>query len=367
MRIPAWILSAAAAAISAPATAQDFVINTGGETGAYHGQFCPALRDQIKKAGFEATCQTSAGSTENMQRVAKNPADLGYGQLDVLALKAREFGGSSTFRRLRMDDVRECIFAVTRDKGLDSYGELAVRADEMRVVLPPEQSGSAATFRFLQKIDPYGIGRTENIIHAANTDEAIRIALNSDATVAFFVQFPDPDNPRFKMAREKGGHIVPVLDRQILEQRIDGIPVYFAQETQVKNASWLSSGTKVVTACTPLIVFTGANKPASGQTNWEGHERMSSALEKLRGDELMPKQSLFARVLKRTRELTATGAEKFVEISEQARDKAAPLFEKAREAARQAIEAGHDKPLADDEPAAPENAPDGETKPAGDP
>ncbi len=360
MRIPAWILCAAAAAISAPATAQDFVINTGGETGAYHGQFCPALRDRIKKAGFEATCRTSAGSTENMQRVAEDPAQLGYGQLDVLALKARDFGGSSTFRRLRMDDVRECIFAVTRDKGLDSYGELAVRADELRVILPPEQSGSAATFRFLQQIDPYGIGRTGNVIHAANTDEAIRIALNSDATVAFFVQFPDPDNPRFKLAREKGGHIVPVLDRQILDQRIDGIPVYFAQETQVENASWLYSGAKVVTACTPLIVFTGTAKSAAQQANRENHERMSQALEGLRGDQLMPKASLFSRVLRRTRELTATGAEKFVEISEQAREKAAPLFEKAREAARQAVEAGHDKPATDEPPAI-------DNKPAGDP
>lgn len=367
MRIPAWILCAAAAAISSPATAEDFVINTGGETGAYYGEFCPVLRNQIKNAGFEGTCKTSAGSTENMQRVAENPDELGYGQLDVFALKARDFGGASAFRRLRMDDVRECIFAVTRDKELDNYGELAVRADELRVILPPEQSGSAATFRFLQKIDPYGIGRTENVIHAANTDEAIRIALNSDATVAFFVQFPDPDNPRFKMVGEKGGHIVPVIDRKILDERIDGIPVYFAQETQVKNASWLTSGTKVVTACTPLLVFTGANKPASGQTNWEDHERMSRAIEKLRGDELMPKQSMFARVLKRTRELTSTSAEKFVEISEQARDKAAPLFEKAREAARQAIEAGgHDKPPSE-EPTAPDNAPAGEAKPTGAP
>lgn len=350
MRTLALIVCAATVALSTSATAQDFVVNTGGETGAYHGQFCPALRDQIKKSGFNATCRTSAGSTENMQRVADDPAQLGYGQLDVLALKAREFGGASAFRRLRMDDVRECIFAVTNDKGLDSYGELAVRADELRFVLPPEQSGSAATFRFLQRIDPYGIGRAEKVLHAANTDEAIRIALNSEATVAVFVQFPDPDNPRFKLAREKDGHIIPVLDRKILDQKVDGVPVYFAQKTQVKNASWLSSGTKVVTACTPLVVFTGTTDASANETDWENHERMSQLLEGLRGDQLMPKAGLFSRVLRRTRELTATGAEKFVEISEQARAKAAPLFEKAREAARQAVEAGHDKPTAADKP-----------------
>ena len=144
------------------------------------------------------------------------------------------------------------------------------------------------------KLTPYGIGRSEKVLHAANTDEAIRIALNSEATVAVFVQFPDPNNPRFKLAREKDGHIIPVLDRKILDQKVDGVPVYFAQKTQVKNASWLSSGTKVVTACTPLVVFTGTTHASANETDWEHHERMSQLLEGLRGDQLMPKAGLFS-------------------------------------------------------------------------
>lgn len=343
MRTLAMLLCAATTAVLAnSASAQDFVINTGGENGAYYGQFCPVLSKRLKDAGFASECRTSAGTIENMQRVAKDPAELGYGQLDVFALKAKDFGGAENFQRLRMDDVRECLFAVTSDKGLANYGEVAVRADELRVVLPPEQSGSAATFRYLQQIDPYGVGRAEDVIHAANTDEAIRIALNSERTVALFVQFPDPDNPRFELVREKGGHIVPVIDRTILEQKVDGVPVYFAQETQVENAGWLSSGAKVVTACTPLVVFTGRSDAISDQAMRDGHERMSAVVERLRGDALMPLASIFARVLKRTRELTATGAEKFVAISEKAREKAAPLFEKAREAARQAVQGGHE-------------------------
>jgi hypothetical protein len=208
-------------------------------------------------------------------------------------------------------------------------------------VLPPEKSGSAATFEYLKSIDPYGIGRASDVIHAANTDEAIRIALNSDNTVALFVQFPDPNNPRFKLVGQKGGHIVPVIDRTILNQRVDGLHVYFAQETQVENANWLSSGAKVVTACTPLVVFTRPSSDIDDPVLREAHQRMTETVENLRADTLMPEASIFAKVLKRTRELTATSAEKFVAISEQAREKAAPLFEKAREAARKAVQGGH--------------------------
>ena len=155
------------------------------------------------------------------------------------------------------------------------------------------------------------------------------------------MQFPDPDNPRFKLVRENGGHIVPVIDRTILNQRVDGLQVYFAQETQVENANWLASGTRVVTACTPLVVFTGPTSAVTEAAVRETHQRMTEVVKGLRGDDLMPEASIFAKVIKRTRELTATGAERFVAISEQARDKAAPLFEKAREAARNAVQGGH--------------------------
>ncbi|MBU2581407.1 MAG: hypothetical protein KJ622_06790 [Alphaproteobacteria bacterium] len=332
------ILSLAA---SLPASSAEFTINTGGDNGAYHSQFCPALGKRLSEAGIKSACKPSDGTTENMQRTADGADQLGYGQLDVLALKAKEFGGASNFQRLRIDDVRECIFAVTKDKAISSYGEVAVRSDELRFVLPPERSGSAATFDYLKAIDPYGVGRAADVIHAANTDEAIKIALNSENSVALFVQFPDPDNPRFKLIREKGGHIIPVIDRTILSQRIDGLHVYFPQETQVENPGWISSGTKVVTACTPLVVFTGQSNAITDEARRHEHERMAKTVQGLRGDVLMPEEGIFATVLKRTRELTATGAEKFVAISEKAREKAAPLFEKAREAARKAVQGGH--------------------------
>ena len=75
-----------------PAASQ---INTGGESGAYHANFCPVLSPQLKLAHFDYRCAPSAGTRENIERVRANPRQLGYGQLDVFALDSRQLGAES--------------------------------------------------------------------------------------------------------------------------------------------------------------------------------------------------------------------------------------------------------------------------------
>jgi hypothetical protein len=41
------------------------------------------------------------------------------------------------------------------------------------------------------------------------------------------VEFPDPENRRFKLVRVEGGHFVPIVDREVLRQQIGGHKVYF--------------------------------------------------------------------------------------------------------------------------------------------
>jgi hypothetical protein len=206
-----------------------------------------------------------------MRRVLGNPTDLGYAQLDVFALKSDGFGGSDVFTRVRVDDARECVFAVTKAPDLTNYGEVAVFAEQLKFFLPPAQSGSTGTFRFLQELDPEGLGRAQEIKLTGSADEAIRKALETRGGIAFFVQFPDAQNPRFKMIQDLGGHVVPVIDRAILAQEVDGQRIYHAQETQVTNTRWLRASPKVVTACTPLVLFTGAPETIKDKTERQNH------------------------------------------------------------------------------------------------
>jgi hypothetical protein len=331
-------LAVALVSVGAAGPAAAGNIYTGDAAGAYHSSFCPELRAALREGGLDFDCRATKGTLDNMERIATEPAAIGYGQLDVLALGARYYGGSDAFQRIRSDDVRECLFAVTRNESLDSYGALAGNAHRLRFVLPPVNSGSATTFRFLQSFDR-DLAAAREVVHASDTDEALRIALSAEDTVAVFVQFPDPDNPRFKLVRQLGGRFVPMLDKAILEQRLGDAPVYFPQETQVAHAGWLRRGTNLVTACTPLVVFTGRTANIANARAADEQAKAVTLLRALPAERMLPRQSLFARVLKRTREISGESAERLLALSAEARARAKPMIDKAREAAGGAAEA----------------------------
>lgn len=336
---PAALALAAAAALAVPALpAGANQINTGGEAGAYHANFCPALSNQLKLAQFDYRCTPSSGTRENIERVLGNPRQLGYGQLDVFALESRQLKAEAALAIVRQDDVRECVFAVTRNKDVSNYGELAANAGRLRFILPPAASGSAGTFQFLRSIDADGLGKAKSVSNAASAEDAIREALAADDTVTLFVQFADPDSFRFELVRKLGGHVVPVIDRTILRQEVAGKKIYFAQETQVENAQWVKAGRKVVTACTPLVLFTGSPDGVQGEQAKKDHTDLIRTIADLKAGSLLPEETLFQRLLKRTKEISASSTEKVLEVTEQAREKAKPYTEKALEAAKEASE-----------------------------
>ena len=328
-------------------------INTGGQAGAYHTSFCPALSRELKLSQLEYPCAPSAGTRENIERVLADPRQLGFAQFDAYVLETRALKAESNLTVVRQDDVRECVFAVTRNKELSTYGALAANAQKLRFILPPGDSGSASTFNFLRSADAEGLGKAKSVSNAKSADDAIREALAAEDTVSFFVQFPDPDNARFALVKQLGGHIVPVIDRTILRQEIGGRKVYFAQETLVENADWIKSGRKVVTACTPLVVFTGAPETVKPDQARKDHEDVIRTVSGLKPGALLPQESLFQRLLKRTRELSATTTEKMLELSDQAREKAKPYTEKAGEAMRETAEQAKDAARRAEEAAKP--------------
>ncbi len=333
-----FVALAAALAVLVAGSANANQINTGGAGGAYDASFCPALAGQLKLAQFDYRCTPSSGTRENMERVLADPRQLGYGQLDVFVLESRQMKAESALALVRQDDVRECVFAVTRNKQISNFGELSAYADKLRFILPPANSGSAGTFQFLRSIDTEGLGKAKSVTNAATTEDAIREALSADDTVSLFVQFADPDNERFELVRKLGGHLVPVIDRNILRQEIGAKKIYFAQETQVENAQWIKSARKLVTACTPLVVFTGQPDRVEGEQARKDHADLVRTVSALKSGSLLPEETLFRRLVKRTRELSATSTEKLLEVTEQAREKAKPYTEKAMDAAKETAE-----------------------------
>mgnify|MGYP001231125570 CR=1 FL=1 len=277
-----------------------------------------------------------AGTRQRMKDVLARIQSGEYAKEFVL--ESRALKAETALTIARQDDVRECVFAVTRNKDVTNFGQLAAYADKLRFILPPAGSGSAGTFQFLRGIDTDGLGKAKSVTNAASTEDAIREALSADDTVSVFVQFADPDNERFALVRKLGGHLVPVIDRTILRQEVGGKKVYFAQETQVENAQWIKSARKLVTACTPLVLFTGHPDRVQGDQAKKDHEDLIRTVRDLKPGSLLPQETLFQKIVKRTKELSAVSTEKVLEATEQAREKAKPYTDKAVEAAKETLE-----------------------------
>jgi hypothetical protein len=315
-----------------PATAQR--IFTGGETGAYHRDFCPALSRELGTAGPTAyTCTASSGTKENMERVRSNPRDIGYGQLDVFTMESQTQSMGNALEVVRQDDIKECVFAVTKSKDITSFGELSAYAASMRFFVPPAQSGSAGTFQMLRSIDKNGLGRAGRVTNSQSVDEAIRIALSTDDGIAVFVQFPDPDNERFKLVRDLGGHFVPIVDRSIAAKTVAGQSVYTAQETRVQNGRWLEGGVRVNTICTPIVVFTGNPDRVREASEKRLHTDMIRTVRDLPIDQLIPRQSPFRAATARARDMTQEGRDRLYAYSARTRDRALPFIERMIERA----------------------------------
>lgn len=329
--ISAGILATGAAIASANQ------INTGGKEGAYYSKFCPRVAESLKKALFNYECTVTKGSRENIARVAKHPKEIGFSQADIFAHETQLQGGQANFTTIRRDLGRECLFLVTKDASINSYGEVVNNAEKITFVLPPEESGSAGTFEFLQQIDPDGLGKAGRIIRADTTDTAIDAVLHSkdDTLATIFVQFPDPDNPRFKRIAEGKGRFIPVIDRNILRQEVEGQKIYYPEETDVKNPNWLNVGESVVTACTPLILFTGNADLISGSQARADHKDLIKTVREMEVEGMRPKEGFFAKLFRKTRELSAQTVQKLVELSESAREKATPMMDKAMDKAKE--------------------------------
>ncbi|MEZ5925060.1 MAG: hypothetical protein R3D57_11835 [Hyphomicrobiaceae bacterium] len=310
-------------------------INTGGTTGAYHSTFCPQLESQLKKAKFDYSCTSSEGSRENIQRVIGDPTQVGFSQLDVFALENSIYGGDDLFKVVRNDLGRECLFFISRNPEFTSFGDIAAYSDQIRFILPPAKSGVTGTFEFLQQIDPDGLGRARNITYAESADEAIDLALGSEDTVTLLVQFPDPKNARFKSIQEQQGNIVPVIDRNILRQEIGGQKVYYAEETEISMPKWNKSAEKVVTSCTPMVLFTGTPSRVDEGNMRKDQEDLIKTIEALKAEDLQPKQGFFSKLWQKTKALSAASVEKMVDVSEKAREKAKPTIDKAMERAKE--------------------------------
>ena len=222
---------------------------------------------------------------------------------------------------VRSDVASECAFAVTAAANADrltNWGEVESFARRLKLITGPAESGSAATLAFV-KSQSEGL-KDVPVANAESVDAAIEAVVKGAADVAFFVQFPDTNNPRFKQINAAKLSFIPVLNRALLRQTVKEQPVYVANEVKVTGmgVTQLRGPAKITTICTPIAYIAG--NPEQLPTGNQQAD-MKELIQKIRAVDvaaLRPKESWFKQAIDNTARATGAGLESVLKTAEDA-------------------------------------------------
>lgn len=308
-------------ALTVSAQAQKAIF-TGGEKGAYQTTFCPPLPTILNQSMFAGyQCTPSGGTLENIAQVLSKPSNVGFVQLDVLA---REFTSKPDLGKqlvvIRKDIACEGLWMVTKNDKLKNYGDVLGYARRINFVVPQQNSGSAASFAFLQSIDPDGLGRARNIKHVNDATTVINtVAASGDSSVGFFVQFADPENANIRLMVEKGLNVIPVVSREIANAKIGDENLYNVQSFALKASGIFASGDDRVTACTPVAVVTGNPDNAKDANAKDDQKDLIKAVRDVPSSQLLPQDSRLSKLMGSMKKLSGAAINEMVALADKAK------------------------------------------------
>src|SRR4029077_16769679 len=140
-------------------------------------------------------CTPSSGTLDNITKVLADPRSFGFAQIDVLARWALDNGEAAKNLVVIRTLACEGLWMIARDKDMAAvtFGQIVGHARRLQFAVAG--GGSPASFEFMQKIDPDGLGRARNIQIVENARAAVERVATGGADVGFFVQFVEPTNP----------------------------------------------------------------------------------------------------------------------------------------------------------------------------
>lgn len=303
----AFLAIAVAAALTGSASAQTQrtkAIYTASEAGAYHTAFCPPIPVAMEKAGFPGyACMPSGGTPDNIAKVLADPRSLGFAQLDMLARWALD--NFEAAKKLVVIRTLACegLWMVTRNKDMAVlwFGQIVGRARRLQFAVA--DGGSRASFEFMQRIDPDGLGRARNIDIVKNATAAIELVAAERADVGFFVQYAEPSNPNIRLLNERKLRTVPVVNSELIAARVADNPVYQVQSFNLSEWSGMSAGAQLTTTCTPAVIITGAPESIADPDDADNQRALLNKIKAAPDTAFLPKDGRLARLISSSRKV----------------------------------------------------------------
>ena len=256
---PTLLLSALLASASA---AQDLLdrnvrIASGRPGKTYHNVYAANLHRTLTE--FDVRYVLSAGSSENLQLLVDDKADLGFVQADVWAGALREDPDRYADLVLIGRLADECVYVARREDGpVQQLAALkgSVEGRAPRVAVGDREGGAHATWRFFSKLDP-GYAAAE-VDHTGGN-----LAPNQLGTGRFdaVMWVTDPKNLDHKMlsgVRQNSAlALMPVDDPGLDHAMPDGTRIY-ERRTVRTSGGFFDSGlfaSKLDTLCTSALML----------------------------------------------------------------------------------------------------------------
>lgn len=219
---------------------------------------------------------------------------------------------------------------VTKNPKLQSFGDILGYARRTTFVIGGENSGSAASFKFLQSIDPDGLGRAGNdrypLKYVSDTTTMLNtIAAGDSSAVGFFVQFADPENTNIKRMMEAGLTVIPVVSREIAGAKVAGQELYSIQSFSLIAGGFISSGTEKVTACTPVAIITGNPEAQSDKNVKDDQKDLITAIRQVPSEALLPQDTRLAKLMRGAKRLGAGALTEMLAAADKAKKAAETL------------------------------------------
>jgi len=297
-------------------------IYTAGQFGAYHILFCSAIVSELEKARFTGyACTPSGGTPDNISKVLASPRSVGLAQLDLFARWSLEHAEAARSLVVVRTLACEGLWIVTRsnDMGGVTFGQIVGAARSVQFAVA--DGGSRASFDFLQKIDPNGLGRARKVRIVDDATAVIDEVAFGNAAVGFFVQFADPTNPNIKLLHERKLRTVPVVNRVLVAAKVGDTPVYQVKTFSLTETGMLTDHSKATTACTAAVIITGAPDSIADRRDADDQRAMINAIKAAPDAAFLPKGRL-ARLISNTRTIGGPVLNEMLRAYDVARKKA---------------------------------------------
>jgi len=232
-----------ATVMSTTAYAESLTITTGQQGGTYYDVFGVNLGNIMAERGYDVTLQPSLGSVENLERVAKGNAQIGFAQADAYAATNSnvEIIGSLG---------EECLFiAASETSNVDDEDDL--QKEGSSIAVGRQGSGSAVSWDYARKLE-------EDYMKASTYYQGGVLALGRVKTGQYdaFMWVTSPENLNHKYlqaVRQEGSglQMIDFNDWDMNDKLPNGNQVYTFRDVKLETGMFAD---KVEVPCTEVLV-----------------------------------------------------------------------------------------------------------------